>query len=271
MASDRSPIDVAALRRADGRGVRVLVLDSGVDGSHPELAGGPPINAYKVDLDGDELGAELRKIVPDPDGDVYGHGTAVAAIVRRFAPAAQVDSVKVLGRTVGSSHFVVAGLHWGIDQGYDVINCSFTTQEAQQLARYKAAIDRAFCRNVQVVSACNNQEYWRVEYPGSFPTVISTSYADLPGLTIRRRPGELVEFVARGENVRVAWKGGQHRIISGSSFAAPHLSALVARLRQLKPTWNPCQVKSALYDLAESGVDVASELPAATAPAASTP
>jgi subtilisin family serine protease len=256
MASDVSLIDVAALRRADGRGVRVLVLDSGVEASHPDLAGGPPINAFRVDLDGDEAGeTELRKVVPDAEGDVYGHGTAVAAIVRRFAPAAQIDCVKVLGRTVGSSHFVVAALHWGIDRGYDVINCSFTTQEAQQLGRYKAAVDRAFCRNVQVVSACNNQEYWRVEYPGSFPTVISTSYADLPGLTVRRRPGELVEFVARGENVRVAWKGGQYRMISGSSFAAPHLSALVARIRQVRPEWNACQVKSALYELAAVGAD----------------
>lgn len=250
-------IDLAALRRADGGGVRVLVLDSGVDTSHPALAGGAPINAFKVDADGDAGDGELRRVIPDSEGDVYGHGTAVAAIVRQFAPASQIDSVKVLGRTVGSSHFVVAALHWGIDQGYDVINCSFTTQEVQQLGRYKAAVDRAFCRNVQIVSACNNQEYWRVEYPGSFPTVISTSYADLPGLTVRRRPGELVEFVARGDNVRVAWKGGQHRIISGSSFAAPHLSALVARIRQVRPDWNACQMKSALYELAAVGVDVA--------------
>jgi subtilisin family serine protease len=257
MGFDVSLIDVAALRGADGRGVRVLVLDSGVEASHPALAGGAPINAFKVDVDGEGGDGDLRRIIPDADGDVYGHGTAVAAIVRQFVPAAQVDSVKVLGRTVGSSHFVVAALHWGIDQGYDVINCSFTTQEAQQLGRYKAAVDRAFCRNVQVVSACNNQEYWRVEYPGSFPTVISTSYADLPGLTVRRRPGELVEFVARGENVRVAWKGGQHRMISGSSFAAPHLSALVARIREVRPDWNACQVKSALYELAAAGVDVA--------------
>ncbi|HEY7119283.1 MAG TPA: S8 family serine peptidase, partial [Tepidisphaeraceae bacterium] len=203
MGSREAPLTgddlLSALRRSDGRGVRVLVLDSGVETSHPEI-GGAAIRSFRVELeiDGD---TELRKIVPDDQGDVYGHGTAVAAIVRRFAPGASIDSVKVIGRPVGSSHHVAAALHWGIDQGYDVINCSFTTQEPQQLARYKAAVDRAFCRNVQVVSACNNQEYWRVEYPGSFPTVISTSYADLPGLTIKRRPGELVEFVARGENV----------------------------------------------------------------------
>ncbi|MDB5322506.1 MAG: peptidase and in kexin sedolisin [Phycisphaerales bacterium] len=245
-------IDVRSLREADGRGVRVLILDSGIETSHPDLAG-HPIRSYRVEADGE---GELRRVVEDDGGDVYGHGTAVASIVRRFAPGAVIDSVKVIGRPVGSSHFVVAGLHWGIDQGYDVINCSFTSQEAQHLARYKAAVDRAFCRNVLIVSACNNKEYWRVEYPGSFPSVISTSFADLPGLTIQRRPGELVEFVARGQDVRVAWKGGGHRVISGSSFAAPHITALVARMRQVRGGWNACQVKAGLYAVAEVGVDV---------------
>jgi subtilisin family serine protease len=164
--------------------------------------------------------------------------------------------VKVIGRPVGSSHFVVAALHWGIDQGYDVINCSFTTQEAQHCLRYKAAVDRAFCRGVQIVSACNNKEYWRVEYPGSFPTVLSTDYAMLPGLCLRRRCGQLVEFVAPGQNVRVAWQAGGRRTISGSSFAAPHVTAIVARLKELHPGWNACEVKAALYALAEAEVRI---------------
>jgi len=253
MASELPGIDVRSLKEADGRGVRVLVLDSGIETSHPDLAGAT-IRSFRVEAEGE---SDLRRIVEDDAGDVYGHGTAVASILHRFAPAATIDSVKVIGRPVGSSHFVVAALHWGIDQGYDVINCSFTSQEAAHLPRYKAAVDRAFCRNVLIVSACNNQEYWRVEYPGSFPSVVSTSFADLPGLTVRRRAGELVEFVARGQNVRVAWKGGGHRVISGSSFAAPHLSALVARIRQVQPGWNACQVKALLYELAEKGIDVA--------------
>ena len=256
MASDPIPIDVQSLRDARGTGVRVLVLDSGIETSHPDLAG-KTIRSFRVDLD-EQGDADVCRIVDDADGDVYGHGTAVASIIHRFAPEARIDSVKVIGRPLGSSRFVAAALHWGIDQGYDVSNCSFTSQEAQHLPRYKAAVDRAFCHNVQVVSACNNTEYWRVEFPGSFPTVISTDYAALKGLSLRRRPGQLVEFVAAGEDVRVAWKGASHRVISGSSFAAPHMTALVARLRQVKPHWNPCQIKSALYALAESQIDVAS-------------
>jgi len=256
MASELPGIDVRTLSEADGRGVRVLVLDSGIETSHPDLAG-TLIRSFRVEAEGEN---DRRRIVEVEAGDVYGHGTAVASIIHHFAPAATIDSVKVIGRPVGSSHFVVAALHWGIDHGYDVINCSFTSQEAQHLPRYKAAIDRAFCRNVQIVSACNNQEYWRVEYPGSFPSVISTSFGDLPGLTIRRRSGELVEFVARGQDVRVAWKGAGHRVISGSSFAAPHLSALVARIRQTQPTWNACQVKALLYALADKEIDVANQI-----------
>jgi subtilisin family serine protease len=91
--------------------------------------------------------------------------------------------------------------------------------------------------------------------------VISTHYADLKGLTIRRRPGQLVEFVAPGQDLRVAWKGGDYRVMSGSSFAAPHVTAIVARLREMRPEWNACQVKSALYSLADDGVDL-SGLPA---------
>lgn len=237
------------LRSASGRGLRVLVLDSGIEVNHPAF-GGKPINCWKVELD--ETGA--RRVVKDEESDVFGHGTAVASIIHRHAPGAAIDSVKVIGRPHGWSHFVLAGLHWGIDRGYDVINCSFTTPETDHLADYKTAVDRAFCRNVLIVSACNNSDYWRVEYPGSFPTVLSSDYGPLEGLTIRRRPGQLVEFVAHGQNVEVAWKGSGWRVMTGSSFAAPHLSALACRIRELRRDWNACQVKAALYELAAADV-----------------
>ena len=82
--------------------------------------------------------------------------------------------------------------------------------------------------------------------------MLSTDFGALDALALKRRPGHLVEFIARGATVRVAWKNASYRTISGSSFAAPHLAALAARMRQLRPEWNAIQAKAALYEIAEA-------------------
>jgi subtilisin family serine protease len=237
--------DLGDWQHATGRGVRVLVVDSGVDPSHPVFAG-KPIATFVARID--QRG--FRHVAAEPAVDPSGHGTAVAGIIREFASDAELASVRVMSEIGGSSLLVIAALHWAIDQGYQVVNCSFTSADAQFLPDYKSVVDRAFCRSVAIVAACNNRNYGAVEYPGSFPTVISTDFGKLDGLSLRRREGELVEFVAAGEQVTVAYKSGQSRIMTGSSIAAPHVSALVARIRQVHPDWNACQIKSALYTLA---------------------
>ena len=247
MSGDLMGMDATAWRRATGRGVRVLVVDSGVETSHPIFAG-KAIAAFVAQMD--ERG--FRHVAPEAAVDPSGHGTAVAGIIHAFAPEAELASVRVMSEIGGSSLLVIAALHWAIDQGYHVVNCSFTSADARFLPEYKSVVDRAFCRNVAIVAACNNRNYGAVEYPGSFPTVISTDFGKLDGLTLHRRPGELVEFVAAGELVSVAFKNGQSRLMTGSSVAAPHVSALVARLRELRPEWNVCQIKSAMYEMAMS-------------------
>ena len=163
-----------------------------------------------------------------------------------------MDSLRVLddGALARSDH-IVAAIEHGIDAGYDVINCSFTTARTDLVAEYKRVVDRAFCRGVLIVSAGSNDSFSRPEYPSAFPSVIATRAARLAGLSIRRRPGSLVEFLANGEDVSVAWRGGGRRIASGTSMAAPHVAALVTRLRELRPDWNACEVTSALYRIAE--------------------
>jgi subtilisin family serine protease len=245
MNGDAMGQDAGAWQQATGRGVRVLVVDSGVEASHPVFAG-KSIATFVTRID--ERG--FRHVVAEAAVDLSGHGTAVAGIISSFAPEAEISSCRVMSEIGGSSLLVIAALHWAIDQGYHVVNCSFTSADAQFLAAYKSVVDRAFCRNVVIVAACNNRNYGAVEYPGSFPTVISTDFGKLDGLTLHRRAGELVEFVGAGEQVKVAYRSGQSRIMTGSSVAAPHVSALVARIRQLRPGWNVCQIKSAMYELA---------------------
>jgi subtilisin len=242
-------ITLSELQDATGLGVRILILDSGVEVQHPVFAG-RPINCWRV-----VPGAQGYTVVRDNSGeDPYGHGTAVAAILHEFAPGATIESLRVLGGTDlrSSSQTVLAALRWAIKQRYDVVNCSFGSSNAQFVSEYKTVIDYAFCRNVLIVSACNNYDFHTLEYPGSFPTVLSTDFGKLESLGFLRRCGELVEFVARGEEIRVAWKGGRYCEGTGSSYAAPHLAAIIARLRQLEPNWNACEIKTALYQLAEA-------------------
>lgn len=241
-------ISLKEFRSAKGAGVRVLIVDSGVEIGHPAL-GGSQIPCWQIVASRDGY-----SVVPDASGrDAYGHGTAVAGILHEFAPEAAIESLRVLGDDLrSSSQRVLAGLRWAIKQRYDVLNCSFGTSNPQFLPEYKLVVDQAFCRNVLIVSACNNNNFQTLEYPGSFPTVISTDYGKLEGLAVLRRCGELVEFVARGEEIRVAWKDGEYCEGTGSSYATPHLAAIIARLRQLEPNWNACEMKTALYGLAQA-------------------
>jgi len=234
------------IESATGAGIRVLVMDSGVDQSHPDLAN-VPIKNWRVGT-GPYGGLSVRE---DAGGDAYGHGTAVCGILHTNAPAIELNMLRVLDENIrGSSQAVLAGFKWAIDERFHIVNCSFGTGSREYLEAYKRMIDKAFCRNVWLVSACNNQNFETEEYPAFFPSVLSTAYGDVLPNHVKRREGSLVEFLARGLNVRVAWINKGYKTITGSSFASPHLAALAARMRQLHPDWNVCQAKAALYELA---------------------
>src|SRR5438874_7099836 len=122
------PITLEDLGRAGGDGVRVLVVDSGVAPGHPALRGKPVTTWY---VDG-PTGA--MRVIAEPGQDVYGHGTAVAAILGEYAPDADICSLRVLGGDMrAASTRVLEALHWAIDQGFDVVNCSFGTPDPKFL------------------------------------------------------------------------------------------------------------------------------------------
>ncbi|MGZ8687009.1 MAG: S8 family serine peptidase, partial [Gaiellaceae bacterium] len=110
-----------ALGESTGEGVDVCILDSGVDGEHP-LVGGLA-SAVAVTLDGEQI-----RIVPDELGDVCGHGTACAGIVRAIAPGCTLHSVRVLGAgNTGSGELILGGLRHAIERGFHVVNLSLST------------------------------------------------------------------------------------------------------------------------------------------------
>ena len=236
----------------DGR-VRVLLLDSGVEAEHPDLTGWPIATLGIVG------GTGTWAVVPEAPRDTFGHGTAIASLLRSLAPGVQLTSLRILGQDLrAGTDQVRFALAWALDQGFDMVNCSFGSSARQDLPAFKALVDKAYCLNTWIVAASSNLDPALEEYPGAFPSVFTVTSANLEEIErLVRRPGELTEFAAHGANVRVAWKGGGHRLLTGSSFAAPRLTALLSGLRAEQPLWNACQAKTWLYARCTAGLDEA--------------
>ena len=230
-----------ALGGATGKGVKVCILDSGVEFGHPlvgELAGAVAIT---VDEEGHPIAEE------DTEGDLCGHGTACAGIVRSLAPDCELTSVRVLGAGfTGSGGVLLAGLRLAVEHGFDVINMSLSTTKRQFAGILHELTDTAyFQRNVLVASAHNMP----VEsYPWRFSSVISVgSHDQADPMTFFYNPDPPVEFFARGVDVEVAWTGGGSIRCTGNSFATPHMSGLCALVLGKYPDLTPFQLKSVLH------------------------
>jgi membrane-anchored mycosin MYCP len=240
---------------ADGSGVRVAVVDSGVDPGHPQLRG-------RV-----AAGRDYLRGNPDGRQDCVGHGTAVASIIAArpaggvafhgLAPGATIVPVRIseqeeiAGRAVGvrgSSADFARAIDWAADPaGGDaqVINLSLATTRDDP--RVRRAVRRAVARGVVVVAAVGNDgEPARgnpTPYPAAYPDVIGVGAIGADG---SRAPysqhGAYVDVMAAGDRVTVAAPPAGHTRAAGTSYAAPFVAATAALLRQRFPTLSPAQV-----------------------------
>ena len=229
-----------ALGGATGEGVRLCLLDSGVEPDHPLV--GPVQLAVAATVDGDDV-----VIHPDDAGDLCGHGTACAGIIRSIAPACELTSVRVLGAGyTGSAPALLGGLRWAVEQGFDVINLSLSTTKKQFAAVLHELADTAYFRRSILVAAAHNLPV--ESYPWRFSSVVSVgSHEERDPLAWFYNPSPPVEFFARGLDVEVAWLGGGRIRCTGNSFATPHLAAICALILSKHRELTPFQLKSVLY------------------------
>ena len=224
-----------------GEGVRVCILDSGVDGEHPSV--GRLESAVAISLDENEE----TVVTEDTEGDVSGHGTACAGIVRSLAPDCRISSVRVLGASfTGSGGVLLAGLRYAIEEGYDVINMSLSTTKKPFAVVLHELADSAYFRRTVLVASAHNMPV--ESYPWRFSSVISVgSHEEDDPLAFFYNPSPPVEFFGRGVNVEVPWSDGRSVTVSGNSFATPHMSAICALILSKHPELTPFQLKSVLY------------------------
>lgn len=251
---------------SQGDGVVVAVIDTGVDTSHPQLDGGQV-----------RTGTDL---LPEPAGahvDCDSHGTAVASVIAAsraagigfsgLAPEAEILPVRVAERNVDATDPAVhparfaEAIRWAADHGARVINASIVFY--QDHPGIAAAVRYAVERGALVVAAVGSL---RLD-DGSYPTPFPAGYPDVIGvgsigpggttgataLTTTSYAGPHLDLVAPGEVVTAATAVAGHRQWSGSSFAAPFVSAAAALLLAAEPDLTAAEAARRLTATADPG------------------
>lgn len=238
-----------------GRGVRVAVIDSGIEHDHPAVSGsiyGGTIVEYDR-----RTKTQLRFKPDDQPVDIFGHGTACAGIIHSIAPEAELYSVRVIGRDLsGKALQFAGGLRWAIEHEMSVVNMSLSTSREEYYALFHELADEAYFHNVMLVSAVNNIP--APSYPSLYSSVVSVAaHEGNDPFTFYYNPSPPVEFGAPGIDVEVAWLNKSYSVSTGNSFAAPHITGIVALIRAKHPELTPFQIKTVLLACAANSIRTA--------------
>lgn len=231
-----------------GRGVRVAVVDSGIDANHPAVG---TVSGGAV-LEADASSPTGVRIREEPHDDVFGHGTACAGIIRSLAPDVELFSVRVLGaKLTGRAYVFAAGLEWCIENGMNVVNLSLSTMNDDWYAGFHELCDIAANAGTIVVAAMNNVR--KPSYPSEFSSVLSVAAMvghDREQFACNPRPP--AEWGAPGINVDVPWLGGETIRSTGNSYAAPVIAGHAARVLGAHPGFTTWQVRTVLAAVASN-------------------
>lgn len=245
---------VVPLRR-DGAGVRVAVVDSGVDASHPWFSD-VEIKHVRLEKQGREY-----VVVEDGGSDQSGHGTACAGIIHRMVPQAEIYSVRALGPDGRCSRSaLITAIRYCIQQRFPVVNLSLgidlprqaqlRPQDYQPILSLYELADAAFTAGVVLVASGPNVASFRT-YPGRFKSLIGVgraSFEDWDALRTCRTADH--EILAPGTDILAPALNGGERRWTGTSFACPFVAAQVTRIIAARPQAGVEYVKAALHQLA---------------------
>jgi subtilisin family serine protease len=243
-----------------GAGTTVAVLDTGVDATHPDLAGAV-------------VGARDFTSGSSPD-DRHGHGTHVASIItgeharyRGVAPDAKILNAKVMGDDgFGYESTIIEGMEWAAGQGADVVNMSLSGDPSDGTDPLSQAVNRltADTGTLFVVASGNQSTY--VGLPGTADAALTVgavdraeNLAEFSGRGPRLSDGAIkpditapgVDIIAaRAANSVFGEPGQSHMPMSGTSMATPHVAGAAAILAGQHPDWTAEQLKATLMGTA---------------------
>ncbi|MFD6323308.1 S8 family serine peptidase [Streptomyces sp. NPDC058442] len=248
----------ANLTNLTGRGVKIAVLDTGVDTDHPDFAG--------------RIEATESFVPGETAEDGHGHGThcigtaAGPANPRQgprygVAPEAQILAGKVLSNAgSGSDGQILAGMAWAVSRGARVISMSLGARvRPGELfpQTYEILAQRALERGTVIVAAAGNdsrrpQEIQPVGRPANCPSILAVAALDkaiapsfFSNAGINGQGGE-INIAAPGRDVHSAAPGGGYQQMSGTSMATPHVAGVIALLAQATPNASAAELMAGL-------------------------
>ena len=232
------PWEFSSLR---GCGVKVAIIDSGIDASHAKVK---PVSS----------GVQFRtsaydQVVESADSsDCVGHGTACAGIIRKKAPDARIYSVRIFDESLrASDQALITALRWSTDKGMDVVNLSLGSVHSSVVDELRKVCMEAAAGGAILVSAAHNEG--RESYPAIFPEVIGVEGGQVRGdYGYLFRAGDAIECVARGDEQRLCWLNQSEIMAGGTSFAAPHISGIVALILEAEPGADLNRVREVLQE-----------------------
>ena len=213
-----------------GAGVKVAILDTGIDATHPTLSGAV-INGWDyVDDDstpGDVLG-----------GTVSGHGTFIAGLVHLVAPNAKVIGMRVLDPDgFGDGYAIAEAIHDAVMMGARVVNLSLGTSQKIESEVLTDMIRWARGRGVLTTAAAGNDGSTAQQWPAAQTEVISVAAmaADNTALAPYSNRGSWIDFAALGTDLISLRSGGGYDAWSGTSMATPVVSGQLALIIAADP------------------------------------
>lgn len=246
-----------------GKGVRVAVIDTGVDDKNPQLTDAVD-KAAGLDLLTKGKGG-------DPTNDEVGHGTKVAGIIAArpregtgfvgLAPKATIIPIRQNDAdSNGDSDTMARAIDHAVARGADVINISQdTTKPLSATSALAEAVRKAIARDVVVVASAGNDGLdgkVKNTYPAAFDGVLAVASSDRNNERAAfSQAGDFVGVAAPGVDIVSTVPGGGQCTDSGTSFSAPFVAGVAALLKEKHPDWTPAQIVTRIEQTAERSVN----------------
>lgn len=238
---DRNKV-MELIDRGTGKGVRVGIVDSGVDFTHPAIA------------DAEHQSFEIREhgggFVHEeaPGSDVLGHGTMCAGVIHGIAPEAKIVNIKALDESgLNSPAKVICAIQCAIANDLHILNLSLVSVNMSRntIVDMLYWVEKAFYKGMILVAATDNRQ--KRGFPGDYTSVIGVDFQHFPDFrSFNYHLGKAVELEAKGVYVEAPFPGNQYIKTTCTSIACPHVSGLVARLLSSMPGLTPFQIKTLL-------------------------